>query len=108
VIKSFPVWPQDDITAVRNSSTRLRLVTLSSKYFKEEILNINYHKKKFLLKTNVFWDLHCTIEWIGANVSEEATIYLFRILLYPEDGGSKFFRNVSTHLPHYKVSHTRR
>jgi hypothetical protein len=50
VIKSFPVWPQDDITAIQISSIRLRLVTISPKYFKEEILNIIYHKTKFIIE----------------------------------------------------------
>jgi hypothetical protein len=52
VIKSFPVWPQDDITAIQISSItrRFRLVTIPPKHFKEEILNVVYRKTKFIIE----------------------------------------------------------
>jgi hypothetical protein len=54
------------------------------------------------MRINAFWNVTpCSL--VDINICEEEACVL---RLYPEDGGSKFLRSVSTYLPNYRC-HTR-
>jgi hypothetical protein len=52
------------------------------------------------MKVTVFWDV-IPCGSIDINVLEECAASIFIFIVYPEDGGSRFFRNVGTCLPNY-------